>query len=451
MKTLKILMLALICAISMPSRADEGMWLLQMMQEKHLLDRMKAQGLLMEADDIYSPNKVSLKDAVGIFGGGCTGEIISPDGLILTNHHCGYGAIQQHSSVEHDYLQYGFWAKNRQEELATPGLAFTFVERIVDVTDKVMSQIKSGQIKEEESFGQPFLRKLAQTEFEASDLKGKPGIRPQVLPFFAGNKYYLFYLKTYKDVRMVAAPPSSIGKFGGETDNWMWPRHTCDFSIFRIYADANGEPADYSPNNVPLKAKKHLAISLKGIEEGDYAMIMGFPGSTNRYLTQSEIKQRMFSTNEPRIRIRGARQDVLKEAMYASDKIRIQYASKYAGSSNYWKNSIGMNKAIVDNKVLETKAEQEARFAKFAQEKGNADYAKVVGQIDAMIEKSNPILYQFTCYNEILRQGIEYNTPNVVLDSLKNAIQNKDKAGINKFTEQLKKKYSRIHNKDNDH
>ena len=451
MKTLKILMLALICAISMPSRADEGMWLLQMMQEKHLLDRMKAQGLLMEADDIYSPNKVSLKDAVGIFGGGCTGEIISPDGLILTNHHCGYGAIQQHSSVEHDYLQYGFWAKNRQEELATPGLAFTFVERIVDVTDKVMSQIKSGQIKEEESFGQPFLRKLAQTEFEASDLKGKPGIRPQALPFFAGNKYYLFYLKTYKDVRMVAAPPSSIGKFGGETDNWMWPRHTCDFSIFRIYADANGEPADYSPNNVPLKAKKHLAISLKGIEEGDYAMIMGFPGSTNRYLTQSEIKQRMFSTNEPRIRIRGARQDVLKEAMYASDKIRIQYARKYAGSSNYWKNSIGMNKAIVDNKVLETKAEQEARFAKFAQEKGNADYAKVVGQIDAMTEKSNPILYQFTCYNEILRQGIEYNTPNVVLDSLKNAIESKDKEAINKFTEQLKKQYARIHNKDYDH
>ena len=451
MKTIKVLMLALLCAISLPSKADEGMWLLQMMQEKHLADRLKAQGLLLEADDVYSPNKISLKDAVGIFGGGCTGEIISPDGLILTNHHCGYGAIQQHSSVEHDYLQYGFWAKNRQEELATPGLAFTFVERIVDVTDKVMSQIKSGQIKEEESFGQPFLRKLAQTEFEASDLKGKPGIRAQALPFFAGNKYYLFYLKTYKDVRMVAAPPSSIGKFGGETDNWMWPRHTCDFSIFRIYADANGEPADYSPNNVPLKAKKHLAISLKGIEEGDYAMIMGFPGSTNRYLTQSEIKQRMFSTNEPRIRIRGARQDVLKEAMYASDKIRIQYASKYAGSSNYWKNSIGMNKAIVDNKVLETKAEQEARFAKFAQEKSNADYAKVVGQIDAMIEKSNPILYQFTCYNEILRQGIEYNTPNVVLDSLKNAIQNKDKAGINKFTEQLKKQYARIHNKDYDH
>ena len=451
MKTLKVLMLALLCAICLPSKADEGMWLLQMMQEKHLIDRLKAQGLLLEASDVYSPNKISLKDAVGIFGGGCTGEIISPDGLILTNHHCGYGAIQQHSSVEHDYLKYGFWAKNRSEELATPGLAFTFVERIDDVTDKVMAKIKSGEIKEEDSFGQRFLMKLAKDELEASDLKGKPGIRTQALPFFAGNKYYCIYLKTYKDVRMVAAPPSSIGKFGGETDNWMWPRHTCDFSVFRVYADANGEPADYSPNNVPLKAKKHLAISLKGIEEGDYAMIMGFPGSTNRYLTQSEIKQRMNATNAPRITIRGARQEVLKAEMYASDQIRIQYASKYAGSSNYWKNSIGMNKAIVDNKVLETKAEQEARFAKFAQEQGNADYAKVVSQIDAVIEKSNPIVYQFTCYSEILRQGIEYNTPSVVLDSLKNAIQKKDKAGISKFSELLKKQYDRIHNKNYDH
>lgn len=451
MKTLKVLMLALVCAICLPSKADEGMWLLQMMQEKHLTDRLKAQGLLMDTDDVYSPNKISLKDAVGIFGGGCTGEIISPDGLILTNHHCGYGAIQQHSSVENDYLKYGFWAKNRSEELPTPRLAFTFVERIVDVTDKVFAQIKSGEIKEEESFGQPYLRQLAKKELEASDLNGKPGIRTQALPFYAGNKYYVIYLKTYSDVRMVAAPPSSIGKFGGETDNWMWPRHTCDFSIFRIYADANGEPAAYSPNNVPLKAKKHLAISLKGIEEGDYAMIMGFPGSTNRYLTQSEIKQRMYSTNEPRIRIRGARQEVLKEAMYASDKIRIQYASKYAGSSNYWKNSIGMNKAIVDNKVLETKAEQEARFAKFAQEKGNADYAKVVSLIDEKIEQANPILYQLTCFNEILRSGIEFSIPSNNLDSLKAALQAKDKEGIQKFSEKLRVAYGHIHNKNYDH
>jgi len=451
MKKIKLLWLALMCVAFLPSKADEGMWLLQLMQEQHLADRMKAQGLQLEADDIYNPNRVSLKDAVGIFGGGCTGEIISPDGLILTNHHCGYGAIQQHSSVEHDYLTDGFWAKSRKEELATPGLKFKFVERIVDVTDKVNNKVKAGEVKEEETFGYNFLKKLADEELKASDLNGKPGISAQVLPFYAGNKFYLIYLKTYSDVRMVAAPPSSIGKFGGETDNWMWPRHTCDFSVFRIYADANGEPAEYSENNVPLKAKKHLAISLKGINEGDYAMIMGFPGSTNRYLTQSEVKQRMYSTNEPRIRIRGVRQDVLKEAMAASDKVRIQYASKYAGSSNYWKNSIGMNKAIIDNKVLETKAEQEDRFAKFAKEKNNADYEKVVGQIDAIVEKANPILYQFTCYNEILRSGIEFGTPYIVLDSLAAALKQKDKAGIQKYTHMMKETYASIHNKDYDH
>ena len=209
------------CVAFLPSKADEGMWLLQLMQEQHLADRMKAQGLKLDADDIYNPNKVSLKDAVGIFGGGCTGEIISPDGLILTNHHCGYASIQQHSSVEHDYLTDGFWAKNRKEELPTPGLKFKFVERIVDVTDKINAKVKAGEVKEEETFGQPFLYKFANEELKASDLNGKPGISAQALPFYAGNKFYLIYLKTYSDVRMVAAPPSSIGKFGGETDNWM--------------------------------------------------------------------------------------------------------------------------------------------------------------------------------------------------------------------------------------
>ena len=451
MKTFKTLMLALLCAITLPTHADEGMWLLQMMQEQHLIDRLKAQGLLLETEDIYSPNSVSLKDAVGIFDRGCTGEIISPDGLILTNHHCGYDAIQQHSSVEHDYLRDGFWAKSRQEELPTPGLTFRFVERIVDVTDKVNADIKAGKVKEEITFTTNYLNALAHAEMVQSDLRGKPGISAQALPFYAGNKYYVIFLKTYSDVRMVAAPPSSIGKFGGETDNWMWPRHTCDFSVFRIYADANGEPAAYSPNNVPLKAKKHLAISLKGIEEGDYAMIMGFPGSTNRYLTQSEVKQRMTASNEPRIRIRGARQGVLKTEMYANDKIRIQYASKYASSSNYWKNSIGMNKAIIDNKVLETKAEQEARFAQYAKETGNEAYAKVVSQIDALIEKANPIVYQYNCFNEILRNGIEFSIPSNNLDSLRAALISKDKEGIQKYSEKLRIAFGHIHNKDYDH
>ena len=315
MRKLKVWALALACAVFAPVKADEGMWLLQLMQEQNLAERMKAQGLAMDVSDIYNPNQVTLKDAVGIFGGGCTGEIISPNGLILTNHHCGYDAIQQHSSVEHDYLTDGFWAKSYKEELPTPGLTFKFVERIVDVTDKVDEDIRKGKITESESFTKEYLTRLAGEELKKSDLKGKPGISAQALPFYQGNKFYLFFIKTYSDVRMVAAPPSSIGKFGGETDNWMWPRHTCDFSVFRIYADKDGNPAEYSETNVPLKAKKHLAISLRGLQEGDYAMIMGFPGSTSRYLTESEVRLRMDGTNIPRIAVREARQAVLREEM----------------------------------------------------------------------------------------------------------------------------------------
>ena len=294
------------------AHADEGMWLLQLMQQQNSIDLMKKQGLKLEADDLYNPNGVSLKDAVGIFGGGCTGEIISPEGLILTNHHCGYASIQQHSSVEHDYLTDGFWAKNRNEELPTPGLEFRFVHRIVDITDLVNSKIKSGEVTETNAMTYPFLRKLAKEELEKSDLNGKPGIEVRALPFYAGNKYYLFYYKVYNDVRMVAAPPSSIGKFGGETDNWMWPRHTGDFSMFRIYADKNGEPAEYSADNVPLKTPKYLPISIKGLQENDYAMIMGFPGSTSRYLTQSEVKERMEADNQAMIDMRGVRLEVLR-------------------------------------------------------------------------------------------------------------------------------------------
>ena len=449
MKKFKLLLLALMCVAFLPSKADEGMWLLQLMQEQHLADRMKAQGLLLEADDIYNPNRVSLKDAVGIFGGGCTGEIISPDGLILTNHHCGYGAIQQHSSVEHDYLTDGFWAKSRKEELPTPGLKFKFVERIVDVTDKVNNKVKSGEVKEEETFEYDFLKKLADEELKASDLNGKAGISAQALPFYAGNKFYLIYLKTYSDVRMVAAPPSSIGKFGGETDNWMWPRHTGDFSMFRIYADANGEPAEYSESNVPLKTKKHLSISIKGLKEGDYAMIMGFPGSTSRYLTVSEVKECMESENDPRIRIRGARLAVLKEVMNASDKIRIQYANKYAGSSNYWKNSIGMNKAIIDNDVLGTKAAQEAKFAEFAKAQNNAEYAAVVKNIDDLVAKTTPLNYQYTCLRETFFGAIEFG--NVMLTKTREALLEKNDSVIEARMKALESTYESIHNKDYDH
>lgn len=438
MKKRHFLLILLSVCTYMSAFADEGMWLLQMVKEQHLADQMKKQGLKLDTDNLYDPSQPTLKDAVGIFGQGCTGEIISGEGLILTNHHCGYGAIQQHSSEEHDYLTDGFWAKSRQEEIPTPGLTFTFIEKIVDVTDSIQACIAQGETDELGALSPQFLNEFASRQMEASEYKGKLGIKAQVLPFYAGNRFYLFYKKTYNDVRMVAAPPSSIGKFGGETDNWMWPRHTCDFSIFRIYADKDGEPAKYSEENVPLKTPKHLAISLKGLQEGDFAMIMGFPGSTARFLTRSEVQQRMDCINAPRIKVREARQNVLKKEMAADPKVRIQYASKYARSSNYWKNSIGMNKAIVDNQVRETKSLQEARFTEFANTSGHTDYQRVVSEIDELMERSNNTRYLYTAFNETFMQGIELRFPYVFMEYLKSAIQNKDKEQIKLYGNNLR-------------
>ena len=448
---MKFFLLALTMLVIHSAKADEGMWLLQLMQQQNSIDMMKKQGLKLEANDLYNPNGTSLKDAVGIFGGGCTGEIISPEGLILTNHHCGYGSIQQHSSVEHDYLTDGFWATSKEKELATPGLRFTFIERIEDITDLVNAKVAAKEISESESFTNTFLLELANELYAKSDLKDKKGIVPQALPFYAGNKFYLFYKKVYSDIRMVAAPPSSVGKFGGETDNWMWPRHTGDFSIFRIYADANGEPADYADSNVPLKTPKHLTISIKGLNEGDYAMVMGFPGSTSRYLTVSEVKERMEASNSPRIKIRGARLAVLKEVMNASDKTRIQYANKYAGSSNYWKNSIGMNKAIIDNNVLGDKAALEIKFAEFAKAQNNPEYQKVVQQINEIIAQTSPLKYQQNCLTEVFFSGIEFGSPYIIMDQLKKALQEKNDSAIDANIENLKIVFADVHNKDYDH
>ena len=449
MKLKNFLLAAVAALFTLQTQADEGMWLLQLMQQQHSIDLMKKQGLKLEAEDIYNPNGVSLKDAVGIFGGGCTGEIISPDGLVLTNHHCGYSAIQRHSSVEHDYLTDGFWAMRLEDELPNERLSFSFVHSIIDVTDVVNEDIKSGKTTEVNAMTRTYLNELAQRLMAQSELNGKSGIRAQVYPFYAGNSFYLIYYKVYPDVRMVAAPPSSIGKFGGETDNWMWPRHTCDFSVFRIYADKNGEPAPYSADNVPLKTPKYLNISLKGLNENDYAMILGFPGSTSRYLTASEVRERMETTNQAEIDVRGVRLEVLREKMAASDKTRIQYANKFAGSSNYWKNSIGMNEAIIKNKVLETKAEQERQFNLFA--KGKPEYEGVVDRINAAVEKSIPVERQLDYLTESFYSAIEFRTPIDLMDQLKEAIKNKDNVAIEGAKNELRQVFDQIHNKDYDH
>ena len=348
-------------SIATAAMADEGMWLLPYIKKMNSKD-MKAHGCKLKAEDIYSAESSSLKDAIVIFGGGCTGEIVSPNGLLFTNHHCGYEAIQKLSSVEHDYLKDGFWAQNNAEELPAEGLSVRFVRHIWDVTAEIVGNIPANASQQE-------FEEMATANKEAkiAELEAKyPGHDIIIPGFFGNNQFFAFALETYTDVRLVGTPPSSIGKFGGDTDNWMWPRHTGDFSVFRVYAGKDNRPAEYSEDNVPYKADKWLNISLDGIKEGDFGMIMGFPGSTQRYMTSYEIDYMLEVENPQRIYIRGERQRILREFMDADQAIRIQYDAKYAHSSNYWKNSIGMSRGIEKLGVRAKKAAEEAEFQAWA-------------------------------------------------------------------------------------
>lgn len=373
--------------LSLTASADEGMWFLPYLQKMNYKE-MKAKGLKLKAEDIYSANSSSLKDCIVIFGGGCTGEIVSNEGLVFTNHHCGYSSIQKLSSVDHDYLKNGFWAMNRGEEIPAPGLAVRFVRSIADVTDQIIGNVPDNASEDERNeivkVNIAELAKKMQDENEGKSIS--------IERFFGGNQYFSFVIEVYNDVRFVGAPPSSIGKFGGETDNWMWPRHTGDFSVFRVYASPDGKPADYSADNVPLSTPKHLAVSTKGYKPDDFAMIMGFPGSTNRYMTSYEIDYTLSTDNPNRIYIRGERQNILSKQMQSSDKIRIQYASKYAGSSNYWKNSIGMSKALVKLDVKGKKMEQEADFVNwYSQDQMRTEkYQNALSMIKNSVEKRTP-------------------------------------------------------------
>ncbi len=358
----KLLSLLVAVSITCSAIADEGMWLLPYIKKMNSKD-MKSKGCKLKAEDIYSAEKSSLKDAIVVFGSGCTGEIVSPEGLLFTNHHCGYDAIQKLSSVEHDYLKDGFWAKNNGEELPAEGLSVRFVRHIFDVTADLVGNIPSTAAQEEydEAVSTNKAAKIA-------ELEGKyPGMQVIIPSFFGGNQFFAFVYEVYTDIRLVGTPPSSIGKFGGDTDNWMWPRHTGDFSIFRVYAGKDNRPAKYSKDNVPYKAEKWLDISLNGVEEGDFGMIMGFPGSTERYMTSYEIDYMLEVDNPQRIYIRGERQQILREFMDADQAVRIKYDSKYAQSANYWKNSIGMSRGIEKLKVRDKKAAQEAEFQAWAE------------------------------------------------------------------------------------
>ena len=388
----RLLTLLTLLAVSFSATADEGMWLLPYIKKMNEKD-MKAHGCKLKAEDIYSAEKSSLKDAIVVFGGGCTGEIVSPNGLLFTNHHCGYSAIQKLSSVEHDYLKDGFWAQNNAEELPAEGLSVRFVRHIFDVTADIMGNIPSTASHEEYTTIADQNKEALIAKLEAEH----PGMQIIIPSFFGGNQFFAFVYEVYTDVRLVGTPPSSIGKFGGDTDNWMWPRHTGDFSVFRVYAGKDNRPAAYSKENVPYKAEKWLNISLDGIEEGDFGMIMGFPGSTERYMTSHEIDYMLEVDNPQRIYIRGERQKILREWMDSDQAIRIQYDAKYASSSNYWKNSIGMSRGITKLNVRDKKAQQEAEFQAWADkntlpEEGYIDALSLIEQSQSEAKAENATL-----------------------------------------------------------
>ncbi len=410
--------------LSLSAMADEGMWLLPYLKKMNEKD-MQQKGCELKAEDIYSAQGSSLKDAIVIFGRGCTGEIVSPNGLLFTNHHCGYPNIQSLSSVEHDYLKYGFWAQNNEEEIPAPGLEVRFIRQIHDITAEMLGNVPdiAGEAERERIVTENLVGWINRMQEE------NPGMEVIAKPFFGGNQYFGFVMEVYRDIRLVGTPPSSIGKFGGETDNWMWPRHTGDFSIFRVYAGKDNRPADYSPENRPYQAETYLKISTKGYKEGDFGMIMGFPGSTTRYMTSYEIDYMLEVDNPQRIYIRGERQNILKKDMAESDAVRIQYASKYASSSNYWKNSIGMSRGIKKLNVKGQKEAQESAYQAWADantlpEEGYSDALRMIKE---SVEESAYAKSQFQYLREAFASAVEIITPANTLLSVEINDQSKER------------------------
>lgn len=360
-----ILFLA-IAAMSTSSFADEGMWLPMLIGKNY--EEMQRLGLELTPEQIYSVNNNSLKDAVVNFGGFCTGEIISGEGLILTNHHCGYDRIQSHSTAQNNYLDNGFWAKSKDQELPNEGLTVTFLIRMEDVTDQILG-VTLGASDEAQRLQ---LIQGAIAEIEAGAVEGTH-YTAEVKEFYEGNKYYLFVNEVFEDVRLVGAPPSSIGKFGGDTDNWMWPRHTGDFSLFRVYSGPDGNPAPYSPNNIPLKPRHFFPVSLEGIQKEDFTMVMGYPGSTERYLPSDGVKLLVEESNPARIKLRETRLEIMKKYMDENEEIRLMYSPKYFQVSNYYKYFIGQNQGIKNLDVIHQKEQQEQDFLAWAKANNKTD------------------------------------------------------------------------------
>ena len=432
----------LLCLMSISGFCDEGMWL--PIHIKRLYNRdLQKMGLQLTPEEIYSINQSSLKDAIVSLGGFCTGEIVSNQGLMLTNHHCAFGSIQTHSSVDHDYLTDGFWAKTRSEELPNEKLYARFLVRMEDVTRQVLSAVNEEMSAKERA--QATRKVMEQLK---SDAEEGTHYNVQVKSFYEGNEYYLFVYETFRDVRLVGAPPSAIGKFGGDTDNWMWPRHTGDFSMFRVYMSPDGKPAEYSPNNVPLKPKHHLPVSLDGVKEGDFAMILGFPGSTDRYLTSWGIDLALSKKNPTMIKIFQTRLETLKAIMNKNPKVRIQYASKYASLSNYWKYLIGQSKGLRRLHVYEEKQAIEEKFRNWINEspERQKEYGDVLSSFKNAYESLKPqeVPFRYAALTGRLIESMRFAEEFGMLETLLEADtvnQEKVKATVKNLKESAKKFY----------
>lgn len=440
----KIFLFILLAATTFSVKADEGMWFLMHIERLNERD-MQKMGLQLTAEEIYSVNNSSLKDAIVQFGGGCTAEMVSSTGLVMTNHHCGYGAIAELSTPENDHLTNGFWAKTKAEELKPKSLSVRFFVRMDDVSERILSKVNDEMSEEERE--KVINQEIALIEQENNE-GGKYTV--SVKSFYQGNEYYYFVYQDYTDVRLVGTPPNSIGKFGGDTDNWEWPRHTGDFSLFRVYADKNGNPAEYSKDNVPLQPKHHLPISLNGFKEGDFAMILGYPGRTNRWMPSAGISQNVNFAYPAWVEASKTGMDVMKKYMDRDQAIRLNYASKYAGVANYWKNRQGMIDALKQHQTAETKAASEKKFNKWANKRKNREkYGNVMQVINDYYAYTNEMArHDNYISGGILRSSSLAPLPYVIGNGISFYIQQNDakKAELlPKLLEQVNNSYEKLH------
>jgi hypothetical protein len=413
-------------------QADEGMWLPQLLKQLNEAD-MRLRGLQISAADIYSADSISLKDAIVLFGGGCTGEVISGSGLVLTNHHCGFSQIQEHSTLEKNYLRDGFWAKELSDEIPCPGLSVTFIVKIEDVTSRIMPLLSDTMTESQRND----VIKNASAEIEKTAVKGT-GYEARVRQFYSGNEFYLITTETFDDIRMVGAPPSSIGKFGGDTDNWMWPRHTGDFSIFRIYADRNNKPAEYNAENIPFTPRKFFPISLKGVKEKDFTMVYGFPGRTQEYISSFATETIIGVNNPNRIKARDERLRIIDEAMRKSEELHLKYADKQSSISNGWKKMRGETKGLREANVIELKRRYEKDFRRWSTSdpQRNIRYGEVLPKLEELYTTNRAYIHANDFYAEAAF------APEIIswagkMRKMDDALQSGDTASVRKQKEQL--------------